>query len=482
MIVFRRFNSIKGSLLLHELSFLLIILITASVGIVWAFAWQKSSEESVRLSMMNSHVQNIRGEMYRQLKEVFDSTFLNDHDALREYNQYTKQISTFLQQLYLVAEEGDESQSIKSIEIAYDKFHEETYALLITDKPTEEQTAVLDQQLETYTFTELEKAFNNFASLLLIKQRNLSDDRKKWLAQLIWLIPIPIMVAVSLLFLSRRFVNKKVIKPLGKVIHGARRISKGELDHRFTVEGVDDVHRLASAINLMAHDLLVNRDKLVEAKRQAALGELIPLVAHNIRNPLAGIRAASQVTLDEKLDPQTQEALTDIIIAVDRLERWVTSLLTYLHPIKTNFSHSKLTVIVDNVLKMSELQLAEKKLDIKKIGWLNTTSELAIDINLMEQAVFNLIQNAIEASPESSCLTFEYIENDDVHLLTISDQGKGISFDPIAEEALGNDQAKRLSCGLGIPFALKVIKQHFGELSYSSEQEKGTKAVIRLPK
>jgi len=294
------------------------------------------------------------------------------------------------------------------------------------------------------------------------------------------LVPVPVLLAISLLLVSRRYVKNNVVRPLGRVMYGARLISKGELQHKIDANGVQDLVKLAKAINSMADELETNRDKLVDAKKQAALGELVPLVAHNIRNPLAGIRAASQVTLDDNIAPATRDALEDIIVAVDRLERWVTSLLTYLHPLKPHFSDNSLPQTVDNALSLIELQLRDKAIRLVRKGWQSKARSIAIDVSLMEQTVFNLVQNAIEASPASSQIVLQYIETDIDIQLKIRDEGIGIKFDPVSEQVT-DGEAKRLGCGLGIPFALKVVKQHGGELHYESLAEGGTQVTLILP-
>lgn len=481
MKLFRKFHSIQGSLLLHELSYVVLILVTASVGIGWAFAWQKSSEESLRLTAMNSHVQNVRGELYRQLKEVFDASFLSDVDAADEYDLYTRRINMFLGDLQLLAIDNKEIEATNKIAIAYNRFHNETNKLLVPANLTPQQKHLLDKQLEQYTFSELEAAFGGFERLLQDKQRVLTENRQQWISHIMILAPVPVLLAITLLLFSRRYVKNNVVRPLASVMQGARRISRGDLAHNIPKRGVDDLTRLADAINSMADELASNRDKLIEAKKQAALGELVPLVAHNIRNPLAGIRAASQVTQDETSDPVIQDALRDIIIAVDRLERWVTSLLTYLHPRKPHFSRQKLTEVADNAMSLIALQLNEKQLTLSRKGWEGQVNQIAVDSNLMEQTLFNLVQNAIEASPHHSEIMLNYFQKNAQVVLTISDRGKGMTFDPVSEQVT-DGEAKRLGSGLGIPFALKVIKQHGGQLIYSDADSNGTKVTIILPR
>jgi len=475
----KRFNSLQAILLLHELSFVLLILITGFVGIAWSVSWQQSSAESLRIGSMNTKVQNLRGELYRQLKEVFDASFLHDTDAIDEYQSYTRIISADLDELYLLATDQQEENAISNMSKAYDAFYEQTYELLRSEYIGREQKLLLDNGLEQKTFAELEITFLTLDTILESKQQQLSDSRARWSKRFVWFVSLPVLIAISLLLVSRRFLKKSIVHPLADVINGAKLISKGKLAHDVPLVGVTELVRLAEAINTMAAELIANRDSLVETKKQAEMGALVPLVAHNIRNPLAGIRAASQVALDEEISEPGKDTLTDIIVAVDRLERWVSSLLSYLHPTKPHFSETTLIHVADNALSLIELQCVDKRINIHRVGWENTTKSINVDIHLFEQVLFNLIQNALEASKNEDRIELHYYEQDNMVSLQIIDQGEGLTFDPISEKVI-DGEAKRLGCGLGIPFALKIIKQHGGTLSYRDATTAGTIAEIKL--
>ena len=219
-----------------------------------------------------------------------------------------------------------------------------------------------------------------------------------------------------------------------------------------------------------------NRDKLIETKKQAALGELVPLVAHNIRNPLAGIRAAAQVSIEEA-NEESRIVLKDIIIAVDRLENWVTSLLMYLHPLKPHLVEATLTELTDNALSLIALQLNDKGIDVNRHGWQQEARLINMDNNLMEQAIFNLIQNAIEVAPMNSTIHIHYWETPQKIGLHIEDQGPGFSETPQQETS---QMHKKLNCGLGIPFAQKVIKQHQGDLIFENIPDGGARVSLTL--
>jgi len=428
---------------------------------------------------MNTTMQNIRGDVYRQLKEVFDATFLQDKDAAEEYLTYTHSIQVNLLDLTVLANDEQELQAVQLVDNAYQAFHTQTEHLLEDDNAIIDRQKLLDKELEKYTFVQLEQSFTNLDQILNNKQRALSRSKQQWTQRLSWLAPIPVFVAIGLLILARRFVRKNIVYPLTELVEGARLISKGDLGHTVPLIGVSNLVRLSQAINTMASELANSRDRLIESKQQAALGELVPLVAHNIRNPLAGIRAASQVARDEDVSDSTRDTLTDIIVAVDRLERWVTSLLRYLHPIKPHFSDTTLVEVTDNALLLIELQLADKDIALQRFGWETKAVSLSLDIHLFEQAIFNLVQNALEASSQSNAIQLIYRQYENKVTLTIHDHGRGMTFDPVAEQVTGGE-VKRLSCGLGIPFSLKIIKQHGGSLEYDNTDTGGTAVTITL--
>ncbi|MDC9724808.1 MAG: HAMP domain-containing protein [Gammaproteobacteria bacterium] len=477
--MFKRFYSLQTALLLHELSFILLVLITVSAGGVWSVFWQQNSAESLRIGSMNTTVQNVRGELYRQLKEVFDASFLHDNDAIDEYQSYTGTITQELKTLNSLSSDEQEQRAIRDVSKAYRDFYEQTVVLFRSESLGVEQQQLLDHDLEQETFAQLELAFTTLEQLLTSKQQLLTDSRARWSKTLIWLALVPLLIAISLLLVARRFVRGNVVRPLSDVIDGAKLISKGDLDHDIPLVGVTELVKLSEAINTMASDLVSSRDRLVETKKQAAMGDLVPLVAHNIRNPLAGIRAASQVAIDDEIPGHTKDTLSDIIVAVDRLERWVTSLLSYLHPMKPHLSATTLKDIADNALLLIELQLVDKSITLKRLGWEGAAKTVQLDGHLFEQAVFNLAQNALEASKAGDVITLQYKQSDDALSLTIIDQGLGLIFDPLSEQPLNGD-VKRLSCGLGIPFAQKIIKQHGGTLTYRKGSNGGTAVEIKL--
>ncbi len=74
-------KSLRELLLAHELIFVLLILLTVAGGVFGIYLWDKSAKESQRIHFLVQEIQQTRGDLYRQMKELFDAFFLNDQDA-----------------------------------------------------------------------------------------------------------------------------------------------------------------------------------------------------------------------------------------------------------------------------------------------------------------------------------------------------------------------------------------------------------------
>jgi signal transduction histidine kinase len=206
-----------------------------------------------------------------------------------------------------------------------------------------------------------------------------------------------------------------------------KEISQGNLQHKVPDAGAEELSILAQEINKMADELAESRDALVRTEKQAALGLLVPMLAHNIRNPLASIRATAQIIEVNEDDKDTQESIYGIIDTVDRLERWTTSLLAYLHPVKPALSKVSFEKIVKNSLVPLEKKLQEKNINIIK-NFNLAKQEILTDEHLLEQVFYNLVLNAIEASPQNSSILFDAHFNQSTLEVSITDQGVRYAF------------------------------------------------------
>jgi signal transduction histidine kinase len=476
-------KSLRELLLAHELIFVLLILLAVAGGIFGIYLWDKSAKESQRIHLLVQEIQQTRGDLYRQMKELFDAFFLNDQDAKNEYKTYTESILKHFDNLDTLAVGKEEVQAIKELENNYKLFANDAPDMFYRYQasPNEKSRKALYQDMETGIFSRYEAVSKRAEDLLLLKQNELKmrlNDAKR--ASMVILI-IPILLAGLLLTISRLFLKRAIINPINAMMQATSEISAGNLQHKVPETGAQELATLSHEINKMADDLQTSRDALVLSEKQAAMGLLVPMLAHNIRNPLASIRATAQIIEVKRNDKETRESLDGIINTVDRLERWTGALLAYLHPIKPQLKLKSFDSILEGALLPLTPKIREKNIYLEFKNTEDIPKELRTDEHLLEQMLYNLILNAIDASSKNSSITISAILNRNTFTCTISDQGTGMPFTPDPHTLSPGPSTKRFGTGLGIPFAFKVCEVLEGSISFESNSPQGTRITFNLP-
>lgn len=474
-------KSLNDLLLGYQSAFLVLVLVSGALGGAGIYSWSQIHRESLRINAMLEGAQEMRGHLYRQMKEVLDAAFLADAEARPQYRYYADLIEDHLQTLEARAEGAEERTAIARLREAYNQV--KTRADKIIAGPAietpEERRRVFDTDLELTAFNEYEAAFDAIDRLLALS-RNAIADRLATLNRLApFLLIVPLLLAVGLLLLSRNFLQRAVIVPLNKLLRATNEISRGDLTQKIPETGAAELATLSQAFNHMAAELAGSRDLLVRAEKAATLSALVPVVAHNIRNPLSSIRATAQVLDDPGLSGEVREGLNGIINAADRLEEWTRSLLSYLHPLTPQLNRCTLTQIADDALRLLTPKLAAKSIEVKREGW-DKAPEQELDVQLLEQALTGLLGNAIDASPSRGRITLALVNSDARIKLSLIDEGGGMPFTPEPDELAPGPTTKRHGTGLGIPFAMKICEVHGGRIEFSSSGE-GTSVDIILP-
>lgn len=477
----RKPKSLRELLLTHELTFIALIILAVAGGSYGIYLWDKSAKESQRIHSLVQEIQQTRGNLYRQMKELFDAFFLDDHEARDEYKTYTESILKNFTRLHRLAVGEEEMRAITDLEQKYRTFSEEAPDLFYRYQaaPSPASKKSLYKDMETGIFAHYEAVSQRAEDLLTLKQSELKTRLVEAKQTSFLVLSIPILLAGLLLMLSRRFLKREIVNPINAIMHATAEISAGNLTHKAPEAGAAELATLSQEINKMAEDLAESRDALVRSEKQAALGLLIPMLAHNIRNPLASIRATAQVIDIPVDDKDNQESLKGIINSVDRLERWTGSLLAYLNPIKPQLTKVKLQSLIDGALTPLAGKISERNLRLVQNNPPNR--EILTDEHLLEQALYNLILNAIEASPANGTIEINTSISRDMLEISISDEGPGMPFTPDPHAVSPGPSTKRFGTGLGIPFAFKVCEVLSGSISFNPASPKGTLIRLQLP-
>ncbi len=248
----------------------------------------------------------------------------------------------------------------------------------------------------------------------------------------------------------------------------------------------------------------ISRSKRIQAEvirmdRMASLGALSSGIAHEIRNPLAGIKAMVQ-SLEEQLDDDAlkMEYIQRILRQVNRLEKLLRSFFSYASPVRPDPVPARIDKIVEEVLPLIDRKLMEKKIRIKQ-EYAPDLAEVFVDTSQIQQVLLNLFLNAIDAMPEGGLLQISALNalhskpivdrrnpsagllSDSFIQIEVQDNGIGISekvckkiFDPFYT-------TKTSGTGLGLSIVYQIIKEHGGRIDVNSKEKKGTVFTILLP-
>ena len=227
----RTTKSLRDLLLLHELIFIALILLAFASGFYGIHIWDKASNESQRINLIVREIQQTRGDLYRQMKELFDSFFLQDNEALTEYNTYTQSILTHFAQLQDLAVGEQEKQAINELENNYRVFVNEAPGLFYRyqAKPDKDSQKSLYKDIETGIFSHYESVSKRAEDLLTLKEIELKTRLTEAKESAIAVLIIPILLAGLLLFLSRIFLKRAIVNPINAVMKATTEISAGNL-------------------------------------------------------------------------------------------------------------------------------------------------------------------------------------------------------------------------------------------------------------
>jgi len=223
-------------------------------------------------------------------------------------------------------------------------------------------------------------------------------------------------------------------------------------------------------------------EKLRQTERLSTLGELTASLAHEVRNPLGSIKGVAEILSEEYEESGKNREFVEILqMEVSRLDEVVGN---YLNFARTNRIQKKSTNLVD--VLQSTLALVRVKINHAGIKMRVRLPEEDViilgDEHLLRQALLNLILNAINAMPDGGALTVNLNEKEEFVEICLKDSGVGIPQNKMKDIFRVFYTTRESGTGLGLPISKRIIEEHGGKLLLKSEDQKGTQAIIILPK
>lgn len=290
------------------------------------------------------------------------------------------------------------------------------------------------------------------------------------------------LFSFAIAFLAIYIVTYSITKPLRKMSQITKEYATGDFSKRIEIKGNNELAELGNAMNSMAQSL-----SALEYSRRSFVAN----VSHELKTPMTTIGGFIDGILDGTISPDEEEKYLKIVSnEVKRLARLVSSMLNLSKieagELSLNLKKVDISSLIFNTLLSFEQLINEKSIDITGLDSMDNL-RINVDEGLINQVIYNLIDNAVKFTPDSGYIDVRTEQNSSFTTVTITNSGAGIPADEIErifERFYKVDKSRGLdtkSTGLGLYIVKSIVEMHGGTIDASSEQGKYTRFRFTLP-
>jgi nitrogen fixation/metabolism regulation signal transduction histidine kinase len=276
----------------------------------------------------------------------------------------------------------------------------------------------------------------------------------------------------------------QISRPVERLARFSERIARGDWEEPLTLRSVRELDTLVAALDRMRHDLRGYRERLKASERHQAWSLMARQVAHEVKNPLTPI-AVSIADLKRSYERQREDfpeildqavrAIGEEIETLKRLLHEFSELGRFPDPVFARFAVADLFAEI-RALYAHEVQTGRLEL--------SAAPETAGDGDRaqLRQALVNLIQNALEATPTGGRVEVAACAAGDAIEISVRDPGPGLTAEQQANLFVPHFTTKPRGSGLGLTIVERIVNDHGGSIRVESEPGRGTTFRISLPR
>lgn len=284
-------------------------------------------------------------------------------------------------------------------------------------------------------------------------------------------------------------VARSIVRPLGIMVAGADQIREGNLGIQLPEGRDDELGQLVRTFNQMSLELAQSQKKILDlheaemrrADQLATVGELASGIAHEVKNPLAGI-ASGLSLLDSHLreDSRSRNTLAQLRTQLRRMENAINDLLSYARPKPPRTIRLHPGQLIDRTLQLVSplAQEAGVALDSQVA---NGVAPVTADPEQLTQALVNLAINGIQATPAGGHVVLGVTSCDDRVCLFVADDGGGIPAERLEDIFRPFVTTKHKGSGLGLAITRGIVERNGGSIEVASEVGHGSRFTLILP-
>jgi nitrogen fixation/metabolism regulation signal transduction histidine kinase len=348
-----------------------------------------------------------------------------------------------------------------------------------------ETTATVGRGVEAETFHALPLTGyeSGLLGVLLIgsSRRDLVELEASMLRTAITVAAAGILMGIALSW----WATARITRPVRRLAESAGRVAAGDWGATVEVASTDEIGQLAGAFNRMTHELVEQRDRLVQAERVAAWRELARRLAHELKNPLFPLQITvenmqrARESYPEQFDEVFREGTATLLAELSNLKQIIGRFSDFAKMPAPEMESVNLNEIAAETMKLFEGQLA--KASVRASTELDAALRpVDADREQVTRVLRNLVLNAIDAMPEGGTLTVRTVALESGARLEVSDTGQGLTPEECERLFTPYYTTKTHGTGLGLAIVQSVVSDHKGRIAVESEKGKGTTFRMEL--
>jgi hypothetical protein len=225
----------------------------------------------------------------------------------------------------------------------------------------------------------------------------------------------------------------------------------------------------------------LHRTQMSRAEHLATLGELAAGLAHEIRNPLAGIAGVIEIIGRDLPEASPgREVLKEVQQEVLHIKRILSDLLDYARPRPPDFRAADLNDTAEHAVNLARQQALSRPVEILFERSPNLPP-VEHDAGQLQQVLLNLLLNALQAIETTGSIRVQIASHDNQALVSVSDTGRGIAAEHLPNIFRPFFTTKGQGTGLGLSLAHRVVEAHGGKIEVTSQSGLGTQFMLWLP-
>jgi two-component system NtrC family sensor kinase len=330
-----------------------------------------------------------------------------------------------------------------------------------------------------------------------------------------------ILALLAIVAISYALVEKFISSRVQRLADGVKKVAAGDLDFEIQARSSDEIGELARSFNIMTHELKEARDEstnwalnlehiveertaqlkraqesAIQGEKMASMGRLAAIVAHEINNPLAGIRTYAKLMLKRsgEIFPDKDSKYIQYLDTIEsesaRCGEIVKGLLQFSRPTKPQIKNHDINTIVQETLRLVQHQIDLLNIEVT-LNLAPESPEASCDDQKIKQALVALLLNSCDAVQSDTghiTICTVLLEKAKKVEISIEDNGIGMDeetrshmFEPFfTTKTVSPEHEASLNSGLGVSVVYEIVNSHNGTIDVESEQGKGTTITIFL--